>query len=481
MALQPQDDTEINTSPEHEPLLSPDENQHDDDGTYTNKSLQRTPLPRIQLSILLYLIFCQGAASHSIYPFENELLRRFANGDESKVAYYASVMDALRHFAGLISVLYLSRASDYLGRKPMLVLSITTMAISTFLLGISTTFWAVVASRCLYSLLNNVEATVKTSIGEITDETNRADAFAILSIPWTLGGSMGSLISGYLANPAQRFPRLFDGSFWYRLPYLLPCGANSFLCAVGLVVVCRWFQETLQCRGDSSQTGPSRVVPIRSLLTPRVILAAITDIAFCFFQTSFTALQPLFLGMPISDGGFGLSPVQIGSLLGAYGLIASVIHSFCLGPLVRKFGLRTVLTIACLSFIPMFLLVPLTNHFAKTWIATDSRDSHILMRMSLLSLYICFGLNGFGYACMSVYITSSAPNKRSLGSVNGITQVPALLSRLVGSSFATFVLGASIRNGWMGGYAGYLMLSLLACGCVGLMRRLPRDGWTQDV
>lgn len=81
------------------------------------------------------------------------------------------------------------------------------MAISTFLLGISTTFLALVArqvfvcdptfnilyaigSRCLFSLNNNT-ATTKTIVGEITDETNRADAFAFLGVPVSIGGSLG--------------------------------------------------------------------------------------------------------------------------------------------------------------------------------------------------------------------------------------------------------------------------------------------------
>ncbi|KAF5349730.1 hypothetical protein D9756_008955 [Leucocoprinus leucothites] len=455
---------------EREPLLSSTSD------TTCTKKVQRTRLPYVQLSILLYLIFCQGAASHSIYPFENELLRRFADGDEGKAAYYASIMDACRHFASLVAVLYLSRASDYLGRKPMLILSLVTMAISTFFLGISTTFWAVVASRCLYGLLNNVEATVKTSIGEITDESNRADAFAVLSIPWVLGGTMGSLLSGYLANPAERWPILFNGVHWHKLPYLLPCGVNALLCSIGLLLVCFWFRETLQRRYESSQDS-RKLVPIRTLLTPRVVFTTVIDVSYSFFQAAAFALEPLFLGMPISDGGFGLRPAQIGSLLFIYGLISSGVHSLCMGPLVRRFGLRAVTMTACVSFIPMFLLIPLANFFAKDWLMTGNPLSHILMQTFILLLYVCFCLNGFGYLCIPVYITSSAPNKQSLGSINGITQVPALFSKLVGSSFATFLLGLSIRKEWMGGYAVYFVMSFMACGCVVLAARLPRDGW----
>ncbi|KAF5349729.1 hypothetical protein D9756_008954 [Leucocoprinus leucothites] len=472
--MYPPDDQRAATmtdSEEDEPLLPLEVGERGSD------KVQRTPLPRFQLSILLYLVFCQGAALNSIYPFENELLLRFAAGDEGKVAYYASIMDACRYFAGLFPVLFLSRASDYLGRKPILILSLTTMAVSTFLLGVSTKFWEIVAS-----FLSNIEATVKTSIGEITDETNRADAFAPILIPLTFGGSTGSLISGYLANPVERFPRLFHGRLWHKFPYLLPCGASSLICFIGLLVVCFWFRETLQYRdGRTSRNSGinfTKLMPMRTLLTPRVLLTGAMDIAFSFFQSSFSSLQPLFLGIPISDGGFGFQPLEIGSLLFVYGLVSSFVTAFSMGPLVRKFGLRAVLTAACISYIPMFLLVPLINSFAKDWVLTSSGSSHILMWAFLFLLYVSFCINGFGYSCLSLYITSSAPNKQSLGSINGMMQVPTSLSRLVGSSFATFMLGLSIRKEWMGGYAVYYVLGFMACGCVVLVTRLPRDGWS---
>jgi hypothetical protein len=42
------------------------------------------------------------------------------------------------------------------------------------------------------------------------------------------------------------------------------------------------------------------------------------------------------------------------------------------------------------------------------------------------------------------------------------------------------MLGVSIEKKWMGGYAVYVLLSIMTCVCVVVARRLPRDGWEVD-
>lgn len=79
-----------------------------------------------------------------------------------------------------------------------------------------------------------------------------------------------------------------------------------------------------------------------------------------------------------------------------------------------------------------------------------------------------------------MYITSSAPSKRSLGSVNGVAQTGVSVARLVAPGVANMMLGVSIERGWMGGYAVYLVLSLLAGVGVVLAGRLPRGVWEAE-
>ena len=50
--------------------------------------------------------------------------------------------------------------------------------------------------RSLAGALNGNVAVVKAAIGDITDETNSTEAFALFGLTWTIGG-----IIGYVASP----------------------------------------------------------------------------------------------------------------------------------------------------------------------------------------------------------------------------------------------------------------------------------------
>lgn len=73
-------------------------------------------------------------------------------------------------------------------------------------------------------LCNGNIGIVKSSMAEMTDETNEARAFALLPMCWTIGQVIAPVIGGYLANPVERYPAIFGGSrLFEEYRYLLPC------------------------------------------------------------------------------------------------------------------------------------------------------------------------------------------------------------------------------------------------------------------
>lgn len=66
-------------------------------------SLKETPLPKLQLFLLLYLQLAEPVTSTVVYPFVNQLVRQtgVTGGDDEKTGY----------FAGLIVSLYYSMRS----------------------------------------------------------------------------------------------------------------------------------------------------------------------------------------------------------------------------------------------------------------------------------------------------------------------------------------------------------------------------------
>ena len=62
------------------------------------------------------------------------------------------------------------------------------------------------------------------SDADITDSTNRPKAISWHVVVYGFGNTMGPILGGLLARPAQLYPAVFAGDgVWARFPYLLPC------------------------------------------------------------------------------------------------------------------------------------------------------------------------------------------------------------------------------------------------------------------
>lgn len=63
-----------------------------------------------------------------------------------------------------------------------------------------------------------------------------------------MGQIVGLPIGGYFAHPERQFPRLFNGKFWRKYPFALPCfigaGIAFFAVFCGFVFV----KEVRRCR-----------------------------------------------------------------------------------------------------------------------------------------------------------------------------------------------------------------------------------------
>jgi MFS family permease len=57
--------------------------------------------------------------------------------------------------------------------------------------GLATNFWTMIFIRSISGALNGNVAVVKAAIGDITDESNSTEAFAMYGLTWTIGSIIG--------------------------------------------------------------------------------------------------------------------------------------------------------------------------------------------------------------------------------------------------------------------------------------------------
>lgn len=111
------------------------------------------------------------------------------------------------------TLLYSDRGADRIGRKPVILLGLSGVALSTLLFGLSRTFWWAVISRSMAGALSGNAAVVQSVVGEITDETNQALAFPLTGLSWSFGCIIGPMI-GYV-RLTWIFPLLHQPLYFY--------------------------------------------------------------------------------------------------------------------------------------------------------------------------------------------------------------------------------------------------------------------------
>jgi len=437
--------------------------------------------------VVLLIEVAFSLTTSSTQPYINELVKGLdiVGGDERDVGYYVGIIESAYGVAFTLTVLQWSRLSDYIGKKPVLLMGLAGSILSMSCFGLARTFWQYVAAQCLWGLLDGYIAIVKSVVGEISDSSNRATGFSLIFVLWTVGGSIGSVIGGSLARPSDRFPDHFTGDFWKRYPYYLPCLVASVILAMTFLVTQIFFKETVSKKSssfnvqdleeDSLLLSPQdEIVPIRELLTYPVIIAILNFLTLDFLNTCLGVLMTLFFSMAVDVGGLGLDIVRIGYILSGYRAFTAFFMATVCPRIIQSFGERYAFIAAIYGILISTILFPIialsTHHFGLS-----------------MSVWICIGFwaipmafTQMGFTCVFIFITAASPNKGSLGATNGLAQMVVSAARMMAPVFATSLFSFSVKHNLLGGYAVYAVFFVLSCFAVFLTRGLPhrpRPAW----
>ncbi|KAG6807357.1 hypothetical protein H0H92_007876 [Tricholoma furcatifolium] len=442
------------------------------------------PLPWFQISIVLLLQVAEPLTSLSIYPYITQLVSELdiTGGDHRKVGYYAGMIESLFFVAEAMTVLHWSRLSDQIGRKPILLIGLFGVTVSTLSFGLSRTFWGLVVSRCMCGLLNGNVGVMKSVMGDLTDSTNRAEGFSLMPMVWAAGATLGPLIGGTLTKPADRFPGVFRATFWKEYPYFLPCLVPAALVLIAFIVTLVFFKETVHHKKLSLKSSASEEtlinlvnepVPLRHILVYPVVLSIANYMSLAFLNICLDALLPLFLAMPLTIGGLGFDPATIGYVMGFYGICTGIFQALFFAKIVRRMGERAVFVAGISVMAPIFALFPLISITAHYYgVTTFTWACLILMVLLMVVMDMAFG-------CIFVYITASSPSKRSLGATNGLSQTAVSIIRAVGPALANSLFSVSVEHDLLWGYAVYAILFGFTVLAIGLALCLPHQVWTE--
>ncbi|KAI1078659.1 MFS general substrate transporter [Whalleya microplaca] len=432
------------------------------------------PLDKKQIFLLCYARLIEPIAFFSIFPYINQMVQENGGLDDADVGFYSGLIESLFSLTQMAVMLIWGRASDRLGRKPILVFSLLGVSLATSLFGLARSVAQMIAFRCLAGLFAGTIVTIRTMIAEHSTPRTQARSFSWFAFSGNLGIFVGPLLGGALADPAQQYPQVFGGvAFFETYPYALSSIVTGCIGLSAVVTSALFVEETLKRtpgpHSPSEANAPAKPPPrstLELLAVPGVGIVLYNYGHAMLLGLAYTAIVPVFWYTPISLGGFAFAPLQISLFLGLTGLSQAAWLLLVFPPLQRRAGTNGVLR-ACGVAYPFFMAVmPVLNLLlwkgwtVAFWIATP------------VCLAVGPGIS-MAFTGVQLALNDVSPSPETLGVLNALALT--LVSGLRSFSPALFasLFAVSAKSGILWGYMVWVVMVLLALGFTVSTRYLP--------
>ncbi|KAG0519796.1 hypothetical protein BDA96_08G017400 [Sorghum bicolor] len=335
-----------------------------------------------------------------LFPFIYFMIRDLHIAERVEgIGFYAGFVGASYMLGRALTSTAWGMIADRIGRKPVIILSIISTLLFNTLFGLSVNYWMAIATRFLLGSLNGLLGPIRAYAVEVCRTEHQAIGLTLVSTSWAIGLIIGPAIGGYLAQPVEKYPKLFPAnSIFGRFPYFLPCLCVSFFCLV-ILISCIWLPETLhkhklhktedQGIEDFAEQQNSSTTN-KSLLKNWPLMSSI--ILFCvtsFDDMAYTEIFSLWAESDKKYGGLGFSSEDVGQVLAVTGASILLYQTFVYPRIVKVLGPVNASRIAAiLSMVLLFTYPPMT-HLSKPWLSVVVNIASMLKNNLVVTVVTC--------------------------------------------------------------------------------------------
>jgi len=219
--------------------------------------------------------------------------------------------------------------SDRIGRRRVLLISISGIALSYLLWFFGAVFWVFLLARILGGAMGGNISVATAAIADVTTREKRSRGLALVGIAFGLGFIVGPAIGGLSSMLDLTAVAPVLSSFGVN-PFSVPALISFLLAVLNLFWVWRCFGETLP-ETKRRQTRDCRKYPdILSIFKTGCANIRRTNLLYLFFMIAFSGMEFTLTFLAVER--FAFSPVQNGGMFVFIGLILIIVQ----GGLVRR-------------------------------------------------------------------------------------------------------------------------------------------------
>lgn len=320
----------------------------------------------------------------------------------------------------LISGPLLGRASDRMGRRPLLLLSQAGTLVGFLVLAWSRVLWVVFLSRIVDGATAGNISLAQAYVADVTEPEERSKSFAVIGIAFGLGFLIGPAISGFLAQFGYQYPIYvaagLSATSIVATYLLLPGGSHPGTAAggaTGRLAVLDW--------GNYSRYFKDR--DVASLLWRFFLFI----LSFSMFVSCFA----LFAERRFMWHGKAFGPKEVGYVYAFSGFLGIIVQGGLIGRLVKRLG---------------------EPRLARWGFAAAAAGfSGLAFTYRIPTLLVAAAAISFGTGVLRPVLTSlitQRTGKAEQGTVLGLTQSLASVSQIVAPAVGGLLIGQGQLVAW---------------------------------
>ena len=190
----------------------------------------RPPPPQKTLWFIFFTVVLDTTGHGIIFPILPDLLESLGLDSIADAALWGGVLATSYALMQFLFSPIMGNLSDAYGRRPVILLALTGMAIDYVILGLATVLWLLLVGRLVAGAMGGTVSTATAYLADISRPEDRVKNFGLIGAAFGLGFILGPALGGLLGEVDLRAPFFMSAALaglnflfgWFVLPESLP-------------------------------------------------------------------------------------------------------------------------------------------------------------------------------------------------------------------------------------------------------------------
>ncbi|WP_425093696.1 TCR/Tet family MFS transporter [Tropicimonas sp. S265A] len=300
--------------------------------------------PRLAFVFILITLAIDAMGIGLILPVLPDLISELNGGTLGQAAIWGGVLSTSYAIMQFLCGPTIGSLSDRFGRRPVLLISLTVMALDYVVMALAGSIWLLLAGRIVGGVAAATQATATAFIADISKPEEKSKNFGLVGAAFGIGFVVGPLIGGVL------------GELGLRAPFYAAAALATFNLILGYYVLPETVTDRIRRPFSWRRANPLGAFRhISALPGVRRYLTLFFLYEFAFFV--YPAIWAYF-----TRAQFGWEPGMVGLSLGLFGVAIAVVQGGLIRWILPTFGeARTIVYGFAFNFCAFLALATVTS------------------------------------------------------------------------------------------------------------------------